>query len=73
MGFGGVSVYQLAIILLIVVMIFGTKHLKSIGGDLGGALRSFRGAMSSAGESDRPATPPDEHERLTQKDPPSDS
>ncbi|MCE7903674.1 MAG: twin-arginine translocase TatA/TatE family subunit [Gammaproteobacteria bacterium PRO9] len=37
MGFGGISMWELLIILLIVVMIFGTKRLKSIGSDLGGA------------------------------------
>ena len=47
MGFGGISVWQLLIILLIVLLVFGTKRLKSIGGDLGGALKSFRKAMDS--------------------------
>jgi sec-independent protein translocase protein TatA len=41
------NVWQLLIILLIVVLIFGTKRLKSIGGDLGGALKSFRKAMDT--------------------------
>ena len=36
MGLGGISIWQLLIILLIVVMIFGTKRLKGIGSDLGG-------------------------------------
>ena len=40
------SVPQLLIILVIVALIFGTKRLKDIGGDLGGAIRSFRKAMS---------------------------
>jgi sec-independent protein translocase protein TatA len=39
--------WQLLIVLLIVVLIFGTKRLKSIGGDLGGALKSFRKAMDT--------------------------
>jgi len=47
MGLGGISMWQLLIILLIVVLIFGTKRLKSIGGDLGGALKSFRKAMDA--------------------------
>lgn len=45
MGLGGINIWQLLIILLIVVLIFGTKRLKTLGGDLGGALRSFRKAM----------------------------
>ncbi len=47
MGLGGISMWQLLLILLIVVMIFGTKKLRSLGGDLGGALKSFRTAMDS--------------------------
>jgi sec-independent protein translocase protein TatA len=39
--------WQLLIILLIVVLIFGTKRLRTIGGDLGGALKSFRKAMDT--------------------------
>ena len=47
MGLGGISIWQLLIILAIVILIFGTKRLTSLGGDLGGALRSFRKAMDS--------------------------
>ncbi len=52
MGFGGISMWQLLIVLLIVVLIFGTKRLKSIGGDMGGALKSFRKAMDSDDKDD---------------------
>lgn len=45
MGLGGIGIWQLLIILLIVVMLFGTKKLRNIGSDLGGALRGFRNAM----------------------------
>ncbi len=48
MGFGGISVWQLGIVLLIVVLIFGTKRLRSLGSDFGGALSSFRKAMHEA-------------------------
>ncbi|HUG98871.1 MAG TPA: Sec-independent protein translocase subunit TatA [Gammaproteobacteria bacterium] len=51
MGLGGISLWQLLIILLIVVLIFGTKRLKSIGSDLGGAVKGFRSSMQD-GESD---------------------
>ncbi len=50
MGLGGISLWQLLIILLIVVLIFGTKRLKSIGGDLGGAVKGFRQAMNDPEE-----------------------
>ena len=43
------SIWQLLIVLLIVVMIFGTKKLKNIGGDLGGASKSFKEGMREGG------------------------
>ena len=42
MGFGGISVWQLVIILVIVLMIFGTKKLRNMGGDLGTAIKGFK-------------------------------
>ena len=39
---GGISIWQLLIILLIVVMIFGTKKLRNAGGDLGSAIKNFK-------------------------------
>lgn len=41
------NLWQLAIILVIVVLIFGTKRLKSIGSDLGGAIKGFKSAMDT--------------------------
>ncbi len=59
MGFGGISLWQLLVVLLIVVLIFGTKRLKTLGGDVGGALKSFRSAMDSDEETDKePAEKP---------------
>jgi sec-independent protein translocase protein TatA len=52
MGLGGISIWQLAIVLLIVVMIFGTKRLKSIGSDLGSAIKGFKGAMDEEGKNE---------------------
>jgi sec-independent protein translocase protein TatA len=52
MGLGGISVWQLLIVLLIVVVIFGTKRLSSIGSDLGGAVKGFRKSMSDAEKED---------------------
>ena len=43
MGFG--SIWHWLIVLLIVVLIFGTKRLKSMAGDLGGAVKGFKKAM----------------------------
>ncbi len=43
--FGNISLWQLLILLLIVVLVFGTKRLRSLGTDLGGAIRGFRKGM----------------------------
>ena len=45
MGMGGISIWQLLIVLVIVLLLFGTKKLKNIGSDLGGAVKGFRSAM----------------------------
>ena len=55
MGLGGISLWQLLIILVIVVVIFGTKRLSSLGSDLGGAVKGFRKAMSDSEKDDDPA------------------
>jgi sec-independent protein translocase protein TatA len=49
---GGISIWQLLIILVIVLLLFGTKKLKNIGQDLGGAVKGFRSAMTD-GEKDK--------------------
>jgi len=48
MGLGGISLWQLLIVLVIVIVIFGTKRLSSLGSDLGGAVKGFRKAMDDA-------------------------
>jgi len=49
---GGISIWQLLILLVIVVLIFGTKRLRNLGGDLGSALKDFRGAMKNSEDND---------------------
>ncbi len=46
MGLGGIGIWQLLIILVIVLLLFGTKRLKGLGGDLGGAIKGFKKAMT---------------------------
>ncbi len=46
----GISVTQLLIILVIVVVLFGTKRLKNIGADLGGAIKGFKAAVKEGSE-----------------------
>ncbi len=41
----GISIWQLLIVLAVVILIFGTKKLKNIGGDLGGAIKGFKSAV----------------------------
>lgn len=51
----GISIWQLLIVLLIVVMLFGSKRLRSLGSDLGGAIGGFRRSLGD----DPPAGPAD--------------
>ena len=60
---GSFSIWHWLIVLLIVVMVFGTKKLKNMGSDLGGAVKGFKdgmkdGSAGSAAGSDAPAAPP---------------
>jgi len=52
MGLGGISLWQLLIVLVIVIVIFGTKRLSSLGTDLGGAVKGFRKAMGDSDKAD---------------------
>ncbi len=57
---GTFSIWHWLIVLLIVVMVFGTKKLKNIGSDLGGAVKGFKDGMKdgSAAPEEKPAAPP---------------
>ncbi|AQT61815.1 twin-arginine translocase TatA/TatE family subunit [Cellvibrio mixtus] len=46
MGISGISIWQLLIVLAIVVMLFGTKRLKTLGSDLGSMIKGFKNSMS---------------------------
>ena len=52
MGIGGISIWQLLIILAIVIMLFGTKRLRNMGGDLGAAIKGFKSSIKT--EDDKP-------------------
>ncbi len=45
MGFGGISIWQLLIVLVIVLLLFGTKRLRNMGSDLGTAFKGFKKAV----------------------------
>ena len=56
---GSFSIWHWLIVLLIVVMVFGTKKLKNMGSDLGGAVKGFKDGMKDGGASaDTPAAAP---------------
>lgn len=51
MGLGGISIWQMLIILVIVLLLFGTKKLRNIGSDLGSAVKGFKKSVAD----DKPA------------------
>ncbi len=55
---GSFSVWHWLIVLLVVVLIFGTKKLKNIGSDLGGAVKGFKEGMKSGSEPEEGPVPP---------------
>ncbi len=54
---GTFSIWHWLIVLLIVVMVFGTKKLKNMGSDLGGAVKGFKDGMKEGGAKDEAAAP----------------
>lgn len=65
MGFGGISIWQLLIILVIVLLLFGTKRLRNLGGDLGNAVKGFKKAMGD--EEKKTAGEPEKLEKADEK------
>ena len=56
---GSISIWHWLIVLLVVVVIFGTKKLRNIGSDLGSAVKGFKDGVKGAGEdADAAAAPP---------------
>jgi len=47
----GISIWQLLILLAVVILIFGTKKLKNVGGDLGSAIKGFKSAVKDGDDS----------------------
>jgi sec-independent protein translocase protein TatA len=56
----GISVTKLLIVLAIIVVIFGTKRLKNVGADLGGAIKSFRSSLREEEDKDKDAAKNDD-------------
>ena len=53
MGIGGISIWQLLIVALIIVLLFGTKKLRGMGGDLGSAIKGFKKAVNEEDKDDK--------------------
>jgi sec-independent protein translocase protein TatA len=62
---GGLSIWHWLIVLLVVVLIFGTKKLRNIGQDLGGAVRGFKEGMRS--DSEAPPAPEEPQQQIPGK------
>lgn len=60
---GTFSIWHWLIVLVIVLLIFGTKKLRNMGGDLGGAVKNFKEAMGT--EKDKPSELPRAEEKGT--------
>jgi sec-independent protein translocase protein TatA len=54
---GSFSIWHWLIVLLIIVLVFGTKKLKNIGSDLGGAVKGFKDGIREGGAPDAPVPP----------------
>ena len=54
---GSFSIWHWLVVLLIVVLVFGTKKLKNIGSDLGGAVKGFKDGMKDGSHPDTPVPP----------------
>lgn len=50
MGLSSIGIYQLIVVLIIVLLVFGTKRIRNIGSDLGAAVREFRKGVSDDGD-----------------------
>lgn len=68
---GSFSIWHWLIVLLIVVMVFGTKKLKNMGSDLGGAVKGFKDGMKDGSAPEQPATPPQQVTSATAADKPT--
>ena len=60
---GGISIWQLLIVLAIVLVLFGAKRLRTVGSDLGNAVKGFRSAMKDGEDKEK------DTDRIEQKDP----
>lgn len=63
---GGLSIWHWLIVLVVVILIFGTKKLKSMGGDLGEAVRNFKSSLSGDNKKDETKSAKSEEDNKNQ-------
>ena len=61
MGFGGISIWSLLLVLVIVILLFGTKKLRNVGGDLGGAIKNFKKSVKDEEAANAVSDDKDDH------------
>lgn len=71
MGFGNIGWFQILVVLLIVLLVFGTKKIRNLGGDLGGAIRDFRKGVSEDPDADKSASAEEKSEDAGSDDKPA--
>jgi sec-independent protein translocase protein TatA len=62
---GSISIWHWLIVLLIIVLVFGTKKLKNIGSDLGGAVKGFKEGIRDGGTTPETPVPPQAQSQVT--------
>jgi sec-independent protein translocase protein TatA len=65
---GGISIWQLLIVFVIVILIFGTKKLRNLGGDLGGAVKGFKNAINDDGKKAEDEKNSDQQQSITHEE-----
>jgi sec-independent protein translocase protein TatA len=56
---GSFSIWHWLVVLVIILLVFGTKKLRNLGSDLGGAVKGFKDGMKDASADDKAAAPPE--------------
>lgn len=64
MGFHAPSIWQLLLVFLIILLLFGAKKLKTLGSDLGSAVKGFRSSMKEGEEGAAASSAPTSHEKI---------
>ena len=70
---GGISIWQLLIVVVIVVLLFGTKKLSSLGSDLGASIKGFKKAISDEEKPEKSSAPDADFAAKTLADKPDDA